>query len=734
MAERGEGITIYFEGNTVQFDRSVDGMKKALTVLKAQTKAFKDEFRKTGDLNALKKQINSLAHEQKAASVAAKLWADEVARLAEKGSKRTEEEEKEYKSAIKNYNRARSQLVNIQTNLTKNLQILKDSSIETDKFAEAMETAGDAVKDAGSRISSLGGGLQPISSKAVGLLKDAANYAIEFEDAAADVRKTVDETDSTSYEDIERSLREMAKELPVSAADLAHIAGLAGQMGVSADDVALFTRRMVEFGYSTNITAEDAAQDIAQIYNVIGKGGDFSSLDNLLSAIVKMGNTTATTEADIVEMFRNIASAASRVGMSEPQMAAFAATLSSLGLDKGGASSISTILTQIDMAVDQGGKNLEKYADAARMTAQDFAKVWTNDSAAAFTLLLEGLKKTVDEGGSLNEEFQELGIKEIRRVDTMGRLVNATEVYNQAMHDSALAYHEGTALSEEAAKRLATLKSRLAILKNNFIEFATVIGENLYPYLEVLVQKVGEFADWLNKLTPAQKDLITQLLVLVAALAPTLKFVGGLTTSIGTIMQNLPQLKTLLSGVGNVLKNFSGTLSTIAKTIGGFITGHPVVAALMAAAAAVIWLWQNCEPFKEWLISVFDWVSKMWKLFKDTNWIQTLMDKFGALGAVLGVVLEFIKGIVDGVIELIKKISDSKFGQFIGKIGGLVGNGIGSLFNSGGFNGMQSGGMMSNITLNNTFTVNNGNVTESQLRSWANIITDQVNENLGRMV
>lgn len=730
MPRDGKGITIYFEGNTVQFDRSVDGMKKALVVLKAQTKAFKDEFRKTGDLNALKKQINSLAHEQKAASVAAKLWADEVARLAEKGSKRTEEEEKEYKNAIKNYNRARSQLVNIQTNLTKNLQTLKDSSIETDKFAEAMETAGDAIKDAGSKISSLGGSLQPISSKAVGLLKDAANYAIEFEDAAADVRKTVEETDTTSYEDIENSLREMAKELPVSAADLAHIAGLAGQMGVGADDVAMFTRKMVEFGYSTNITSEQAAQDIAQIYNVVGKGGDFSSLDNLLSSIVRLGNTTATTEADIVEMYRNIASASTRVGMSEPQIAALAATLSSLGLDKGGASSVSTILTQISMAVDSGGKALQKYADASHMSAEEFASAWRDDAAGAFTMLLEGLKQTVDEGGSLNEEFQELGIKEIRRVDTMGRLVNATNVYNDAMKDSLEAYELGADLENEAAKRLATLKSRLAILKNNFIEFATVIGESLYPYIELLVQKIGEFADWLNKLTPAQKDLIAQLLVLVAVLAPTLKFVGSLTSAIGIITQNLPILKTLLGSMANVVKMLATNIAGVVKAVGGFIAANPVLV-IAALAAAVIWLWQNCKPFKDFITNLLSKVSELWNKFKEIDWIQTLGDKLGILGTIFGAILETITAIIEAIGKLVKKVAESDFGQLIGKIGGFIGRGIGGLFSSGGY---SSGGMMSNsITMNNTFTIS-GNVDRNTVLAWADVLTERINENLGRMV
>ena len=51
--------------------------------------------------------------------------------------------------------------------------------------------------------------------------------------------------------------------------------------------------------------------------------------------------------------------------------------------------------------------------------------------------------------------------------------------------------------------------------------------------------------------------------------------------------------------------------------------------------------------------------------------------------------------------------------------------------------GYSSGGFMSGgtLTLNNSFTINNGNsITEATLKNWADILTEQINENLGRMV
>ena len=198
--------------------------------------------------------------------------------------------------------------------------------------------------------SAVGEALKPLSDYAGKGLKTAANSAIDFESAFADVKKTVKTTED-EFTSIRAGLLDLSERVPTTASDLAKIAGLAGQMNVGADDIVWFTKKMVDFGNATNITAEEAVTDIAQIYNVIGKGGNFDTLDNLLSTIVELGNNTATTEKDIVQMFTNIAAGASRVGMTEAQMAALAATLSSLNLDKGGASAISKILTTIDKQV-----------------------------------------------------------------------------------------------------------------------------------------------------------------------------------------------------------------------------------------------------------------------------------------------------------------------------------------------------------------------------------------------
>ncbi|WP_105179561.1 phage tail tape measure protein, partial [Streptococcus suis] len=72
----------------------------------------------------------------------------------------------------------------------------------------------------------------------------AVKAAAQYESAFAGVKKTVDETATTSYEKLSNSIRQMSKELPASAVEIANVAEVAGQLGIKADNITDFTKVM----------------------------------------------------------------------------------------------------------------------------------------------------------------------------------------------------------------------------------------------------------------------------------------------------------------------------------------------------------------------------------------------------------------------------------------------------------------------------------------------------------
>src|SRR5690606_8832413 len=111
--------------------------------------------------------------------------------------------------------------------------------------------------------------------------------AIDFETAFAGVRKTVDATES-EFAELETGIREMAKEIPVAATEIAGVAEAAGQLGIEKENILEFTRTMVDLGVATNMSSDQAATSLARLANITQMPQ--SEFDRLGSTIVELGN------------------------------------------------------------------------------------------------------------------------------------------------------------------------------------------------------------------------------------------------------------------------------------------------------------------------------------------------------------------------------------------------------------------------------------------------------------
>jgi hypothetical protein len=132
----------------------------------------------------------------------------------------------------------------------------------------------------------------------------AAKSAIDFESAFAGVRKTVNATEE-EFAALEKGIRDMAMELPSNANEIAGVAEAAGQLGIANDNILGFTRTMIDLGEATNLSADQAATQLARLANITQMPQD--QFDRLGSSIVTVGNNLATTEAEIVDMAMGLA-------------------------------------------------------------------------------------------------------------------------------------------------------------------------------------------------------------------------------------------------------------------------------------------------------------------------------------------------------------------------------------------------------------------------------------------
>lgn len=336
-------------------------------------------------------------------------------------------------------------------------------------------------------------------------LAGAAGYAIktgiDFESAFAGVKKTVNASDE-ELSQFRQEIRDMAKEIPQSASSIAEVAEAAGQLGIKNENLMSFTRVMSDLGVATNMSATEAATSLARLANITQMPQE--NFGRLGSTIVALGNNLATTESEITEMGLRLAGAGKQVGMSEAKILGLSAAISSVGIEAdAGGSAVSTVMTKMQLAVENGGDSLQQFADVAGMSAEQFQQAFKEDASQALVAFITGLGTMDARGKSAIATLSDMEITEIRQRDALLRLSGAGDLLSESLGIATQAWDENNALTKEAGQRYETLESRLQILKNNVSD----LGISFYDSMrDPLKDTVNEGIGYVEQLSDAFSD------------------------------------------------------------------------------------------------------------------------------------------------------------------------------------------------------------------------------------
>ncbi|XKQ13350.1 phage tail tape measure protein [Enterococcus faecalis] len=479
----------------------------------------------------------------------------------------------------------------------------------------AMKSFGDKTASIGQSIEKVGGSMtKGITLPIAGAVGAVTTAAVKWESSFTGVKKTNDEmVDSNgkviySYDDLEKGLRDLAKELPTSHEEIAKVAEAAGQLGIKTDKVVGFTKTMIDMGESTNMSADTAATSLARFANITQMSQD--KFSNLGSAIVDLGNNLATTESEITEMGLRLAGAGKQIGMTEGDIVGFAAALSSVGIEaEAGGSAFSRLMVQMQLAtetgveafaplkqavaeqgvswesfvhaVNWGGKeltavskqmgiptselkkmykeaskasgSLEDFANVTGRTSEEFAQLFKSNPSQALIEFIQGLKDSEKHGISAIKVLDDMGITEVRLRDSLLRAANASDVFEGAVKRGNEAFNENTALAEEAGKRYGTTESQLKILRGQLNDVAITFGGPLVAALnsaisaaKPMIEALANMAEAFASADPKTQEFILKMAALAASAGPVLKVFGKMTRFFGKT------ISTMFETAGNI--------------------------------------------------------------------------------------------------------------------------------------------------------------------------------------
>jgi TP901 family phage tail tape measure protein len=507
---------------------------------------------------------------------------------------------------------------------TNGVKGVRESTSAYQGLASQLKDTGKGIKEVGESIDTITKPIQYASTALAAGGVASAKFAIDFEDSFAGVKKTVDATPEQLAK-IKQGIIDLSTTgidgrgaIPQTATELNELAAAGGQLGISQENIVDFTEVMAQMGSATNLVGEEGAATLARFMNVMGTSQ--GEIRNIGSAIVDLGNNSATTESEIASMALRMGKYGSSVRMSAADVLGYSAALSSLGIEaQMGGSAIGRTWLSIETAVASGGEGLTKFAKYSGKSAEEFKEQWNTDSSGAFNGLLKGLQSAEN----LTVALDDLGINNTQDIQAMMALVNGYDLVTESVNRSNTAYQENTALQEEFNAKNETTASKLANTKNNIIEAARSIGETMLPSIQDASTTVADFAKGLSQMSDEQKRAVVNTGATVIAIGAISKVSAGAIKGVGGIVEAVGNIKKAFSA-GGALAKFAPTLASI-----GSVAGPAALAVAGIATAAIA----GKVAYDKWYQSQYRWSEG---LSEGNEKVKESLEKYKSLNDIQG--------------------------------------------------------------------------------------------------
>lgn len=390
--------------------------------------------------------------------------------------------------------------------------------------------------------------------------------AVDWESAWAGVSKTVNGT-AAEMADLEQGLRNLASELPATHGEIAAVAEAAGALGIQRSAIEGFTHTMIDLGETTDLTADQAANSLARISNIMGTSS--SDIERMGSTLVALGNNGASTESEILELSTRLAAAGRIAGLTEADIFSFASTLSSVGVEaEAGGTAMSKVFTSVRDAVLDGGDALQTFASTAGMSTAAFSASFREDAAGAITQFIEGLGRLNRAGRSTSGVFEDLELTDQRLMRALLSTSSAGELLADTIDMGREAWEKNNALQLEADKRYDTTAAKLEVLRNNVVDLGIDIGDHLLPMLAGAAEGASTMAQGFGSLDGAAGTAVTAIGGLSAAGLGLIGVVGTFGPKIKDFKKGLIDMEGFGAKLGNNLGKATMALGAVGVGVG----------------------------------------------------------------------------------------------------------------------------------------------------------------------
>lgn len=460
------------------------------------------------------------------------------------------------------------------------------------------------------------------------LFKKAFDDAKKFETGLVGVGKTTN-TEGEKLKQFGFDIIKTSGRLKtISTEKLLELAQSAGQLGVQQKDILKFSETMakLEKASSGTVVGEEGASVIARILNVTKEGPGI--IDKFASSLVHLGNNSAATEGEILEVANEVGRSTAAYSLSSTKVLGLSAAMKSLGVaPQAAGSAIGKTFRAIELATIRGGETLENFAKISGVSSQDFKKAFEKDPASAFSMFIKGLNRIGKEGGSMTKAMLDVNLAG----EIVGKgilpLAGSIEVLDKSMKLANDGFTQNIALNKEFEAANSTVQAGLdsiGVAFSNTINGTAQQGEKMAFLSSILFMVSDNMGVLINVVAAlALAYGVMKAVIIASTIATNLQSVAiGVHTAVtsGSKRALIGNAVAMTAYRGAMLIGTAATwIATAATTAFGIALNlglWPIVL-IIAAIAGLIALIMNWS-------SVTDWFGKKWEQF--TNWISMLWD------------------------------------------------------------------------------------------------------------
>lgn len=631
MASRIQGITVEIGGDTTKLQNALKGVNGQIKSTQSQLK----------DVNKLLKldpgNTELLAQKHK-------LLAEAVSETKEKlATLKTAAEQAN--TALANGEISKEQYDALQREIVETEQDLKNLETQANQSATAVQkiaATGEKLKTVGDNISSAGQKLLPVTVGVTALGTASVTTAANFESSMSQVQATMGITKDAmstvngqsvnTMDTLSKLAKKMGAETAFSASECAEALNYLALAGYDTQQMCDTLPTVLNLAAAGDIALADASDMVTDAMSALGMGVD--EAETMVDQMAKTASTTNTSVAQLGEGILTIGATAKSIKGGTAELNTALGILANNGI-KGaeGGTHLRNIILSLQNPTDKA---------AAQMEALGLSVYDSEGNMRSMNDILGDLNKSMD--GMTSAEKSNIISTIFNKTDLSSvnaLLANTGETWDSLQKSIT---DSGGAAQQMADTQLDNLQGQITILKSALEGLAISFGELLMPTIKQIVGWVQKFVDWLNGMNDGTKKVIMTVALLAAALGPVLIVIGKVISAVGTIM-------TVVSKIAGVINTVKGAFAALNTTM----LANPItliIAAIAALVAAFIYLWNNCDGFRQF------WID-LWENVK-----QTAVTVWNAIKEFFAQVWETIKTIFSTVFEVIKTLVTTYFNLY----------------------------------------------------------------------